>query len=130
VRDEDLDWEIYHALLDETVRSAADLAAAGHDPALVEASLRRLEKSLLIERRGDAVRPLSFKEAILLCQAKNDDACPFVVENGVIRPRKGSSDHERGSSDHETGSSDHETGSSDHETGSSGSGPTRSGRDR
>jgi hypothetical protein len=89
VRDEDLDWEIYHALVDETVRTIADLAAAGYDPAHVEASLGRLEKSHLIERRGDAVRPLSFKEAILLCQAKNDESCPFVVENGVIRPRNG-----------------------------------------
>jgi hypothetical protein len=87
MRDEDLDWEIYHALLDETARSAADLAAAGYNPALVEASLGRLEKSHLIERRGDAVRPLSFQEAILLCQATNDEICPFVVENGVIRVR-------------------------------------------
>jgi hypothetical protein len=85
MRDEDLDWEIYHALLDGKARTAAALAACGYDPGIVEASLCRLEKALLIERSGDAVRPLSFEEAILLCQVKNERDCPLVLENGVIR---------------------------------------------
>jgi len=89
VRDEDLDWEIYHALLDGKVRTARDLAAAGFDPALAEASLCRLERALLIERSGDAVRPLSFQEAILLCQLKNGKDSPLCFENGVIRVKTG-----------------------------------------
>jgi hypothetical protein len=87
MRDEDLDWEIYHALLDGKVRTEADLAGCGYDPGLVEASLCRLEKSLLIERSGDTVRPLSVQEVILLCQVKNERDCPLVFDNGVIRVR-------------------------------------------
>ena len=89
VRDEDLDWEIYHALLDGKVRSASDLVAAGYEASLVEASLGRLGKALLIEREGDAVRTLSFQESLLLCQLKNEEGCPLVIENGVIRVKNG-----------------------------------------
>jgi hypothetical protein len=85
VRDEDLDWEIYHALLDGRARTAADLSAAGYDPIRVEASLCRLERYLLVERSEDAVRPLSLQESLLLCQSRNGEDCPFFVENGVIR---------------------------------------------
>jgi hypothetical protein len=87
VRDEDLDWEIYHLLLDGKVRTAADLLAAGYGESLVEASLGRLEKCLLIEREGGSVRVLSFQESLLLCQLKNEDESPLVLENGVIRVR-------------------------------------------
>jgi hypothetical protein len=89
VRDEDLDWEIYHALLDGKVRTAGDLAGTGYEPALVEASLCRLERYLLIERRGDELRALSLPEAILLCQARNEVDSPLVFENGVIRVKTG-----------------------------------------
>jgi hypothetical protein len=85
VRDEDLDWEIYHALVEGKARTTRELSAAGYDPSLVEASLGRLERSHLIERTGEAVRPLSFQEAILLCRLKNETDCPFVIENGTIR---------------------------------------------
>jgi hypothetical protein len=91
MRDEDLDWEIYHALLDRKVRTAADLAACGYDPGLVEASLCRLEKAHLVERRGDAARALSLPESILLCQVKNEEDSPIVFENGVIRLKSGRS---------------------------------------
>jgi hypothetical protein len=85
VLDDDLDWEIYHALLEGKARTTGDLSAAGYNPSLVEASLGRLERSHLIERTGEAVRPLSFQEAILLCRLKNDPDCPFFIENGIIR---------------------------------------------
>jgi hypothetical protein len=85
MRDEDLDWEIYHALLDRKVRTAADLAACGYDPGPVEASLCRLEKAHLVERRGGTARALSLPESILLCQVKNEEDSPLIFENGVIR---------------------------------------------
>jgi hypothetical protein len=85
VRDEDLDWEIYRAIADGKARTMADLAARGHDPVHVEASVGRLERSLLVERRGDSVRVLSFQEAILLCQVKNEKDSPLMLENGVVR---------------------------------------------
>jgi hypothetical protein len=85
VRDEDLDWEIYHALLDGKARTTGDLVAAGYDPLQIEGSLARLENSCLIERQGDAVRILSVQESILLCQVKNAKESPLCFENGVIR---------------------------------------------
>lgn len=85
MRDEDLDWEIYHALLDGKIRTAGDLGAAGFDPSLAEASLGRLERYHLVEREGDSVRALSFQESLLLCQLKNEEESPLVFENGVIR---------------------------------------------
>ena len=88
VRDEDLDWEIYHTLLYGRARTTRDLEAAGFDPAMVDESLSRLEGALLIERRGDAVRPLTFQEAILRCRLKNEKESPLVFKDGVVRVRK------------------------------------------
>jgi hypothetical protein len=89
VRDEDLDWEIYHALPAGETRRVGDLVEAGYDPALVEASLSRLERSCLVERRGDSVRPLSFQEALILCCMRNGRESPFCIENGVVKLRTG-----------------------------------------
>jgi hypothetical protein len=88
VRDGDLDWEIYHALPAGEVRTVGDLVKAGYDPAMVEVSLSRLERSCLIERTGDSVRTLSFQEAFILCCMKNDRESPFYIENGLIKLRR------------------------------------------
>jgi hypothetical protein len=87
VRDDDLDWEIYHAITDGGARTVGDLEAAGYDPSLVEVSLCRLERAFLVERKGDSVRVLSFQESLLLCQARHEEGCPFVIENGIIKAR-------------------------------------------
>lgn len=87
MRDEDVDWAVYHALLDGKACTPQGLACIGYDPCHIEESVRRLEKYHLVERAGDSVRPLSFQEALLLCLAKNDGTCPFIVENGIIRAR-------------------------------------------
>ena len=89
MREEDLDWEIYHALPDGRFRAVADLVAAGYDQALVEASLCRLERYHLVERRGGEARALSLPESILVCQSRNEEDSPLVFENGVIRVRTG-----------------------------------------
>ncbi|MDD1660985.1 MAG: MarR family transcriptional regulator [Methanomicrobiales archaeon] len=87
MQDGDIDWSVYHALLDGKAGTMQDLAGMGYDPRLIEESVRRLERYYLVERSGDSLRILSFQESLLLCQAKNDETCPFVVENGVIRTR-------------------------------------------
>ena len=87
MQDEEIDWAVYHALLDGKARNLQDLSCVGYDPRLIEESLRRLERYYLIEREGDSVRVLSFHESLLLCQAENDESCPFIVENGIIRAR-------------------------------------------
>ena len=88
MRDEEIDWAIYHALQDGKSRTDGDLVALGYDRGDVEASLSRLEKSFLVERSGDAVRVLSFQESLLLCQMANDRDSPICIENGVIRARQ------------------------------------------
>ena len=92
MRDEDIDWSVYHALLEGKAGTMQGLANLGHEPRLIEESVCRLEKNHLVERAGDSVRVLTFQESLLLCQAKNDETCPFIVENGIIRAR---SDQER-----------------------------------
>jgi hypothetical protein len=87
VRDEDIDWSVYHALLEGKAGSVQGLACLGYEPRLIEESVRRLEMYYLVERSGDSVRVLSFRESLLLCQANNDETCPFIVENGIIRAR-------------------------------------------
>ena len=87
MRDEEIDWAVYHALQEGKIRTVRDLEATGYNPSLIEASLSRLEKFHLVGRAGDSVKLLSFQESLLLCQAKNDETCPFIVENGIIRAR-------------------------------------------
>jgi len=87
VRDEETDWAVFHALQEGQIKTVRDLEATGHHPSLIEASLCRLEKYHLVERAGDSVRLLSVQESLLLCQAKNDETCPFIVENGIVRAR-------------------------------------------
>ncbi|MGA2933697.1 MAG: MarR family transcriptional regulator [Methanomicrobiales archaeon] len=87
MRDEEIDWAVYHALLDGKAGTFQGLACLGYEPRLIEESVRRLEKYYLVERAGDSVRVLSFRESLLLCQANNDETCPFIVENGIIRAR-------------------------------------------
>ena len=89
MRDEEIDWAVYHALLEGKASTFQDLEDLGMAPRLIEESIGRLEESCLVERAGDSVRVLSVQESLLVCQAKYDGTCPFVVENGVVRARSG-----------------------------------------
>ena len=89
MKEEDTDWQIYHQIPPAGVVTVQDLAAENSlDPAVVEASLARLERSCLVERKGTAVRLLSFGEALIHNQVKYEKDLPFTIENGVIRERK------------------------------------------
>ena len=89
MKDEDTDWLVYHKLpQDRSVTPGEIEKACGLDPAIVEASLARLERYLLIVRSEGNVRVLSVGEALVACQVKYDDALPYVFENGVIKARK------------------------------------------
>jgi hypothetical protein len=89
VKEEDADWLIYHLLVKEPSISAEDLVTlSGLDPSAVDASLKRLERYLLIEQVEGNVRVLSFGEALIRCQIKYSKDLPFTMENGVIKQRK------------------------------------------
>lgn len=80
---------VYHRIPENSAISEEDLGSAcGLDPAIIAASLDRLERSCLVERSGGAVRMLNFGESLLRNQCKYETDLPFVIENGVIREKK------------------------------------------
>jgi hypothetical protein len=89
VREEDLDWAVYHGIPQTGSITVGDLAAAtGFEPGAVMASLERLERYLLIRRSGEAVRLLSVQESLIECQCRYTDDMPFFIENGVIKAKR------------------------------------------
>jgi hypothetical protein len=89
VKDEDIDWIIYHLMLHQTARAPDSLAAAsGFDLITVTSSLQRLERSFLIEWVDTGVRVLSIGESLLKCQMRYDESFPYTFENGVIKAKK------------------------------------------
>jgi hypothetical protein len=89
VKEEDTDWAIYHLLVKEPSLSPEGLVtASGLDPCVVDASLKRLERYLLIEQTDGKLRVLNFGEALLRCQIKYSRDLPYTLENGVIKERK------------------------------------------
>lgn len=90
MREEDLDWAIYHRIPETEWITVGDLAAAtGFEQDAVTASLERLEHALLVRRSGDGVRLLSIQESLVECQCRHTtEDLPFVIENGVIRAKK------------------------------------------
>ncbi len=92
MKDEDIDWLVYHQL-SETAPAPEDSLAGrcGLPVRDVEASLARLERACLIERCGGSARMLTFGEALVRNQVENDPDLPFTIENGVIKAKKGGS---------------------------------------
>jgi len=89
VKEEDADWVIYHLIVKEPSISVEGLVtASGLDPCDVDASLKRLEGYLLIERTEGKLRVLTIGEALIRCQIKYSKDLPYTLENGVIKERK------------------------------------------
>jgi DNA-binding IclR family transcriptional regulator len=89
VKEEDLDWLVYHRLPEGTTVTAEVLAEkCGLALSEVETSLTRLEQTCLVERSGCTVRLLSFGEALIRNQVKYEPGLPFTIENGVIKEKK------------------------------------------
>ena len=89
MKEEDADWMIYHLIVNEPVITVERLVVlTGLDSVTMNASLKRLERYLLIERDGDKLRALNFGESLIRCQVKYSEDLPFTIENGVIKERK------------------------------------------
>jgi hypothetical protein len=89
VKEEDLDWLVYHQLPEGAEVTPETLATrCGLGVPDVEISLARLERSCLVERNGSSVRLLSFGEALIRNQIKYEEDLPFTIENGVIKAKK------------------------------------------
>lgn len=89
MKEEDMDWLVYHQL-PEGMPITADALAAKCRLALpdVIASVARLERSCLIEYSGGSVRLLSYGEALVRNQLKYEEDLPFTIENGIIMEKK------------------------------------------
>ena len=89
MKEEDADWLIYHLIVNEPVITVERLVVlSGLDTVTMNASLKRLERYLLIERDGDKLRALNFGESLIRCQVKYSEDLPYTIENGVIKERK------------------------------------------
>ena len=89
MKEEDVDWLVYHQLPEGAAVTTDTLATqCGLAVPDVEASITRLERSCLIERTGCSVRMLSFGEALIRNQMKYEEDLPFTLENGVIKAKK------------------------------------------
>ena len=89
MKEEDADWVIYHLIVKEPSISVEGLVtASGLDTRVVDGSLERLERYLLIERAEGKLRALNFGEALIRCQIKYSEDLPYTIENGVIKERK------------------------------------------
>ena len=89
MKEEDADWVIYHLIVKEPSISVEGLVtASGLDTCVVDGSLERLERYLLIERAEGKLRALNFGEALIRCQIKYSEDLPYTIENGVIKERK------------------------------------------
>ena len=89
MKEEDADWLIYHIIVNEPAITVERLVVlSGLDSVTMHASLKRLERYLLIERDGDKLRALNFGESLIRCQVKYSEDLPYTIENGVIKERK------------------------------------------
>ncbi|MFA5002104.1 MAG: hypothetical protein WC502_03905 [Methanolinea sp.] len=90
MKEEELDWQIYHILAGNPGMDEHSLAGLLQvSPEAIHESFLRLQKSLLIEDSPGGAQVLSIPEMILRCQAKYDTKCPFTFEGGVIRAKSG-----------------------------------------
>lgn len=89
MREEDLDWLLYHRIAGQDGITVDDLAAGtGHDPSIVSSSVERLRRYHLIGKSGELLRALSIQDSLMSCKLKHAmDDLPFVIENGVIKAR-------------------------------------------
>ncbi len=89
MNDEDTDWKVYHLIppcglvTKEVLSTESGLALS-----VIEESIARLVRSCLVEYSGNAVRMLSFGEALIRNQVKYEPGLPFTIENGVIKEKK------------------------------------------
>lgn len=89
MKDEEIDWQVYHLITGGHGISMEWLAAkSGHGRQVVEASVKRLEHNLLVQKKGERIEALSVNESLIRCQIRYDTLLPFTIENGVIKEKK------------------------------------------
>jgi len=89
VRDEDIDWIIYHRIPERSGITVAELAAGtGLSEDAVGASVARLCRYLLARESEGRVHVMSIQESLLECMCRHESNSPIYVENGVIKVKQ------------------------------------------
>ncbi len=89
MKEEDIDWVVFHLVDTGAATTRTGLAGAtGLTGEEIAASIERLVGTMLIEVRGETICALSLQEMLIRNQCRYDQSLPFVIENGVIRPKK------------------------------------------
>lgn len=92
MKDEDVDWNIYHLIPDEGILLQDLIEKSGMEKESVLASAARLEKIHLVHCDGEKVCPVSINDFLItetLCGgAEKEDDFGIYIENGVIKVRK------------------------------------------
>lgn len=88
MREEDIDWTIYH-LISGNKGCTGDLLAelTGFEPQVIDASLTRLKRYCLVDVRNDTWCVCGFEEVILKNQMKDVFTDGLELSGGVIRYR-------------------------------------------
>jgi hypothetical protein len=89
VKDEELDWIVYHILSNGGAKTEESIIReTGLPPGDISSSLSRLKLNLLIECRDGNYDILSIPEMLFRCQCRYGQDIPLVVEDGVIKVKK------------------------------------------
>jgi len=89
VKDEDLDWIVYHILSDTGAKTEeAIVRETGFPAADIRASLTRLESNLLVGCRDGTYGVLSIPDMLFRCQCRYATDSPVTIEDGVIKVKK------------------------------------------
>lgn len=93
MKDEEIDWALYHMLEDGKSTKIPELCERSNLPKdTVISSLTRLEKNCLISVMGDAVHLLSLTEMMMINELKHAPKCPVYLENGIIKIKSDNND--------------------------------------
>jgi hypothetical protein len=89
VKDEDLDWIVYHILSDKGAKTEVSLVQETGLPAGdISASLLRLKSNFLIDCRDGCYDVISIPEMLFRCQCRYEKDIPVIIEDGVIKVKK------------------------------------------
>jgi hypothetical protein len=88
VREEDLDWDVYHAIAMSGQITMDELLELCNQPGnVIGDSVARLERRCLVALNETGVRVLSVQESIARCKMQHCMDDRLFIEDGVIKVR-------------------------------------------
>ncbi|HIJ07257.1 MAG: Uncharacterized protein XE11_1344 [Methanomicrobiales archaeon 53_19] len=89
MKDEEVDWDIYHRIVCNQANTVSGLEeVCGLSSDIVRASVDRLCYYLLIKEENEQLHPLGIEEMLLSCRIRHSQHLPFTIEDGVIKMKK------------------------------------------